>query len=71
MVRASLIDSADPRWTQLLGSVTHDFYHLPAYAELSAREERGIARAPMYVTDGGQRMLLPLIAREIRAVAST
>lgn len=63
-MRASLIRTDDPRWPQVLATVPHDFYHLPAYAELSAQEEQGAARA-LYVTDGERQMLLPLLLRDI------
>jgi len=64
LLRANLIRSDDPRWPRLLAAVPHDFYHSPAYVELSAREERGVAGA-LHVTDGDRQMLLPLIMREI------
>ncbi len=61
---ASLVTPADPRWLKLLALVPHDFYHLPAYVELAAREEGGVARA-LLVTAHDQQMLLPLIVRDI------
>ena len=64
LLQASLIRPDDPRWERLLASVDHDFYHLPQYVQLSAREDEGVARA-LYVTDGDRQMLLPLVVRSI------
>jgi ribosomal protein S18 acetylase RimI-like enzyme len=63
-VKAELIDVADPRWAAFLDSTAHDFYHLPAYVDLSARHEDGDAIG-MLVTDGRSALLQPLIVRPI------
>jgi hypothetical protein len=65
-MKAELIGVHDPRWQDLLSQVLHDFYHLPDYAALSAREEGGTALA-LYVVAGADRLLLPLVARPIPA----
>ncbi len=62
--RVRLIEPGDLRWTRSLAAVPHDFYHLPAYAELAAREDGGIPVAVLATADRGW-MLLPLVIREI------
>lgn len=52
------------RWPELLARVEHDFYHLPSYAELSARTDGGEARA-LVVDDGERTLLLPFVRRAI------
>lgn len=63
-MRVSLIETDDPRWERSLANAAFDFYHLPAYAELAAREEGGSATA-LHVSADAQELLLPLIIREI------
>ena len=59
-----LLDEDAPEWDSVLRGAPHDFYHLPAYAALSAVQEGGRASA-LYVTDGDRRLLLPLLIRAI------
>jgi hypothetical protein len=61
---ARLIEPGDPTWASMLRDAAHDCYHLPAYTELSARQERGRACA-LYVERDSVRVLLPLIVRPI------
>lgn len=63
-VKAELLAVDDARWIEFLSNVRHDFYHLPRYVELSARHERGEPTA-IYVQDGDNAMLLPLVLRPI------
>lgn len=61
-LQSTLIDPAAPEWAAVLAATKHDFYHVPAYAELCARHEHGRACA-LHVTDGHWAMLLPLVIR--------
>jgi hypothetical protein len=63
-MRAELIEADAPIWTEVLGRVPYDFYHLPAYLTLSAAQEGGIARA-LLVEEGSCGLLLPLVIRPI------
>lgn len=63
-MRTELIGADAPMWTEVLGRVRHDFYHLPAYVTLSAAWEGGIARA-LLVEDGPRGLLLPIVIRPI------
>jgi hypothetical protein len=63
-VKAALLTPDDPRWTELLRSVRHDFYHLPSYTQMSAITDKGEARA-LLVKDGGRTLLLPLVVRAV------
>ena len=64
VMQASLLAVDAPEWSLFLRATPHDFYHLPAYAALCAKDAPGDARA-LFVTDGRRRMLLPLILRSI------
>lgn len=59
-----LLDADAVEWEAALQESRHDFYHLPAYATLSAAEEGGRPTA-LFVTDGDRRLLLPLLIRAI------
>lgn len=61
-LRAALLTPDEPAWATMLASTPHDFYHLPMYAALCARQEGGRASA-LHVTDGTDSMLLPLVIR--------
>lgn len=63
-LRGTLLDVDAQEWQAVLRAARHDFYHLPAYVELCARQERGQPRA-LYVTDERRSMLLPLVIRDI------
>src|SRR5512135_2429174 len=60
----SFIDSDSPRWSETLGAIRHDFYHLPSYARLAGRQEGGEAMA-FVAEEGGRRLFVPLIVRPI------
>jgi hypothetical protein len=56
----SLINPDDPRWTQFLQKVPHDFYHLPGYSLLEAKpDELPVA----YLAEN--RCLIPFILKPI------
>ena len=65
-MEVSLLQTGDPRWDDLLASTPHDFYHLPAYADVAAQEEGGTS-AGLLVSTGDRSLLLPLVLREIAA----
>lgn len=68
-MQATLIEPDAPRWTEILGRVRHDFYHLPGYVALAAEQEGGAARA-LLVEEGARGLLLPLILRPIKGGSS-
>lgn len=63
-MRAELIATDDPRWSSFIRGTSHDFYHLPSYVSLSARQD-GAEASALLVTDGQRSMLLPLLLRAI------
>lgn len=63
-MKAELIATDDSRWSAFIQRTTHDFYHLPGYASLSARHDLADAFA-LLVTDGERSMILPLLLRSI------
>jgi ribosomal protein S18 acetylase RimI-like enzyme len=63
-LKASLLEIDAPEWEAALRTARHDFYHLPAYAALCAKQERGQARA-LHVADDRRTMLVPLVIRDI------
>jgi len=52
----------DARWAEILAQVPHDFYHLPAYVQLEARQSGGEAMA-FYARRGNAQFLIPLILK--------
>jgi hypothetical protein len=64
-MKASLHGPDSPAWSSFLDATRHDFYHLPRYVEVSAREDGGEAAA-LVVSDRDRTMLLPLVLRPIR-----
>jgi Acetyltransferase (GNAT) domain len=63
-VLSTFIGPADPEWTRFLGSTQHDFYHLPSYARMSSKYERGTPVA-FYAEAGESSFLLPLLIRPV------
>ena len=63
-MRTDLLPEDSDAWAAFLAEVRHDFYHLPAYVALCARQEAGEPRA-LFVRDGPRAMLLPLIIRDV------
>jgi hypothetical protein len=59
----SLLAPGDPSWDAMLATTPHDFYHLPSYVALCARQDGAEARA-LSVDDGSRRLLLPLLLRD-------
>jgi GNAT acetyltransferase-like protein len=68
-MKGVLIVADAPDWTEILGRVRHDFYHLPGYVALAAEQEGGAARA-LVVEDGHRGLFLPLIVRPIEGGGS-
>jgi len=58
----------DAAWGEFLARVRHDFYHLPAYAQLMAPFDGGQAEAVL-VRDGDQHFFLPYIVRPLSHIA--
>lgn len=63
-----LLLPTSPRWADVLRSTAHDFYHLPAYAALSAKLDGGAPRA-LLVNDGARSLLVPFVTRPIPGAA--
>ena len=63
-MRADFIAPDDPRWQRYLENHWHDFYHLPDYVRLCARQEGGIPAA-FYGEAGDAAFLAPLILRPV------
>jgi ribosomal protein S18 acetylase RimI-like enzyme len=63
-LKGRLLDVDAPEWGAVLRAARHDFYHLPAYVALSARQMGGQPHA-LYIADGQRTMLLPLVVRGI------
>jgi hypothetical protein len=63
-LQGRLLDTDSPEWDAVLRLARHDFYHLPGYVALCARQEGGLPHA-LHVTDGSRSMLLPLVVRAI------
>jgi hypothetical protein len=63
-LKARIIEPDDPAWRRQLLDARHDFYHLPGYAEVSARQDCGVARA-LLVEGQRMRMLLPIVLRSL------
>ncbi len=63
-MRVALLDVDDARWISVLDESAYDFYSLPGYVDLCARDEGGEARA-LLVEHDGNCMVLPLIVRDI------
>src|SRR5262245_34645445 len=55
-----LVSPEDPLWRDALSRVEHDFYHLPAYAQLCARRDGGTPMAFLHQV-AEATLLLPLI----------
>src|ERR1700722_5968048 len=62
---ADFIDYTDIRWNAVLDTMSHDVYHLPAYAHLSATEHKGGKARAFYASDGNNSCLIPLVTRPI------
>jgi hypothetical protein len=63
-MKSRLISPSDPAWVALVATVEHDFYHLPAYVEVSARQDGGTPAA-LHVEDAGRELLVPIVIRPI------
>ena len=63
-MQAEILTSSDPRWGHFLRSSPHDFYHLPGYVDLCARQESGEAAA-FWAEEGACAMLAPFVLRRM------
>ena len=61
---AEFITPDDPRWTRFLDANWHDFYHLPEYVRLCARNEGGTPAA-FYAKTGEASFLAPLVIHSL------
>jgi hypothetical protein len=61
---AEFIGVTDPRWHRFLERVSHDFYHLPEYVALCARNEGGEPGA-FYAESDDAAVLAPLLFRPL------
>jgi hypothetical protein len=51
-----------PRWNEYLADTIHDFYHLPRYVELCARQDGGRPLA-LLAEEDGNGLFVPLVVR--------
>ena len=65
-MQAELLRPSDARWHQFLAGTPHDFYHLPAYVALCARQEGG-QPAAFWAREGDATLLAPLLLRQLPA----
>jgi hypothetical protein len=63
-MKAEVLSPQDPRWSEMLGRVRHDFYHLPHYLELCARHEGGKPVA-FYAEEDGAAFLAPMLIQDV------
>jgi hypothetical protein len=63
-MESGFVGPDSPAWERVLAGAEHDFYHLPGYVRLCARQERGEPVA-FVAEQGGRRLLIPLILRPI------
>ncbi len=63
-MRFEFLAPEDDRWDRFLREVPHDFYHLPGYVRLAARQEEGEAEAVL-VRAGDNYFFLPYIVRAL------
>jgi hypothetical protein len=63
----ALLSPGDDRWPAFLREVPHDFYHLPGYVDLMARQEESQAEAVL-VTAGANYFFLPYLVRRLAGV---
>ena len=64
MRTAEFISPQDPRWKKFLRTCQYDFYQLPEYVEVCARQE-GASAVAFYAEDGDTAFLAPLLIRPI------
>jgi hypothetical protein len=62
----SVLSTSDPRWSEVLGSCEHDFYHLPQYLTLEAKREGGQGLG-IVVQEGDKLAFFPLVIRDLPA----
>lgn len=65
----TILKPGDEAWREVLQQARHDFYHLPGYAALSSKYDRGEGEA-LLVRDGVSSFFLPYIIRDLSKVAS-
>jgi hypothetical protein len=64
MADCSLLGPDNAAWSDALGRVRHDVYHLPEYVRLDADLSGGTPAAVRY-DDGSHLLLLPLVLRDV------
>jgi hypothetical protein len=57
------VSSTDADWQNILDTISHDFYHLPAYLALEAKRSNAAAEA-ILIEDGGKVFFLPYLVRD-------
>lgn len=62
-IKAQIILPTDSEWQKYLGTLSHDFYHLPGYLELESQRIHGKPEA-IAIEDGDGVFFLPYIIRE-------
>lgn len=66
-MKTDLLAPDSQRWTDLLTTMRHDVYHLPAYAAFAARHQDDGTPLAFVAEEDGNLLLIPLIVRQIPA----
>jgi hypothetical protein len=63
-MQCSILSVDDQRWISMIRKTPHDFYHLPEYVRVSAKQDGGHPAA-FFAEEGGNEALIPLVIRPI------
>jgi len=63
-MKLELLNAQSSKWTDVLASTRHDFYHLPSYLKLESERMGGGPRA-ILVEEDGHFFFLPLVIRKV------
>jgi hypothetical protein len=64
-LQAELVGPGSRRWTDVLRSMRHDFYHLPEYVEFAARRQEPGEPLAFVAEEDGHRCVVPLVVRPV------
>jgi hypothetical protein len=67
-MQLQFLTPGDDRWRAFLEQTPHDFYHLPGYVELTARQENGQGEAVL-ATAADDFFFLPYVVRSVADLA--
>jgi hypothetical protein len=64
-MQAEFVAPDSERWTESLGHLHHDFYHLPGYSRFAARYQEAGEPLAFIAQEDDRRLLLPIIVRQL------